>query len=141
MGMKKFGPHDDFRAWSRGIQEIMDEMRNRSFFDYRATGTWMPNINIYETQTTYIICMELAGLELESIAIECVDPQHVCITGQRQRLRGPDPTEPLGVALMEIDEGAFKREVDFSEPLAADAAEIRYENGYLWITLHKGEPA
>jgi HSP20 family protein len=137
MGEKRFGPSDEFRAWQRGVQEIMDEMRKRSFFDYRATGTWMPNINIYETRTAYIVCLELAGLDPESVAIECVDSQHVCIAGERQRLLAPDPNEELSIALMEIDEGAFKRPIDFSECVDTGAVEVRYDNGYLWITLQK----
>jgi HSP20 family molecular chaperone IbpA len=137
MSQKKFGPSDDFRAWARGIQDIMDEMRNRSFFDYRATGTWLPNINIYETPSAYIVCVELAGLDPECVAVQFVDPQHVCITGQRQRTCVPELREPFSIDLMEIDEGPFQREVDFSQRVATDAIEARYDNGYLWIKLRK----
>ncbi len=137
MGAKKFGPSDEFKAWQRGIQEIMDEMRNRSFFDYRATGTWLPNINIYETASAYVICLELAGLDPESITIQFTDDTHVSIGGQRQRLRVPDLSEPPSVALMEIDEGAFRREVDFGLPVEVDTVGVRYDNGYLWVTVQK----
>ncbi len=141
MSIKKFRPSDEFRAWARGIQDIMDEMRNRSFFDYRATGTWLPNINIYETGEAYVLCVELAGLEPDCIALQFLDPQHVSITGQRCRARAPELREAYSIDLMEIDEGPFQREVDFGQPVDSGNVELRYDNGYLWITLHKtGKP-
>ncbi len=137
MSIKKFRPSDEFRAWARGIQDIMDEMRNRSFFDYRATGTWLPNINIYETQEAYLLCMELAGLEPECMSIQFLDPQHISITGQRCRARAPELCESYSIDLMEIDEGPFQREVDFTQPVTMNAVEARYDNGYLWLFLRK----
>jgi HSP20 family protein len=121
----------------RGVQEIMEEMRKRSFFDYRATGTWMPNINIYQTHNAFIVCLELAGFDPDSLELQLVKPQHVCITGQRQRLDAPELTAPFSIEMMEIDEGAFKRIIDFSEDVDIDAVEARYENGCLWVTLPK----
>jgi HSP20 family protein len=137
MGVKKFGSGEEARDWSRRIQDIMDEMRNRSFCDYRATGTWLPTVNIYETQAAYVLCVELAGLELDSVSVECTDSQHVTIAGQRLRPRAPSLSDPFSVELMEIDEGPFHREIDFSEPIAPDELEILYDTGYLWITLQK----
>lgn len=137
MGVKKFGSGDEIRDWSRRIQDIMDEMRNRSFCDYRATGAWLPTVNIYETRALYLVCVELAGLELDTVAVECPDAQHVRVTGQRLRPRAPGLAEAFSVELMEIDEGPFHREIDFSEPVAVDGLEVLYDNGYLWITLRK----
>ena len=115
MGAKKFGSGDNAGDWSRRIQDIMDEMRNRSFCDYRATGAWLPTVNIYETRALYL----------------------VCVAGQRLRPRAPSLSDPFSVELMEIDEGPFHREVDFSAPIELDELEILYDNGYLWITLRK----
>ncbi len=139
MGVQHFGHGEGIRDWARRIQDIMDEMRNRSFCDYRATGAWLPSVNIYETRQSYHVCVELAGLEPESVTVECPDSRHVCISGQRCRPRGPWQETPFSVELMEIDEGPFQRLIDFSEPIEVQAVEVWYDNGYLWITLQKSE--
>ncbi|HPM23078.1 MAG TPA: Hsp20/alpha crystallin family protein [Phycisphaerae bacterium] len=137
MGAKKFGQDEDMRDWSRRIQDIMDEMRNRSFCDYRATGTWLPTVNIYETRSTYYVCVELAGLESSSVTVECPDARHISVAGERMRPRLPDLVDPFSVELMEIDEGPFHREIDFGQPFEANTLEVSYDQGYLWITLRK----
>ena len=137
MGAGRFGPNDEIRNWSQRIQDIMDEMRNRSFCDYRATGTWLPNINIYEMREAYFVCVELAGLDAGSVHIECPDARHISIAGQRAQPRVPALSEPFSVELMEIDEGPFQREIDFSEPVEVDTVERLHDKGYLWITLRK----
>jgi HSP20 family molecular chaperone IbpA len=128
---------DDVRSWQRRIQDIMDEMRNRSFCGYRPTASWLPNINIYESRAAYQICVELAGLERETVTIECTDPQHVAISGERVRPSPPDLEGPYSFELMEIDEGPFRRVIDFGEPVDVDPADVHYDNGYLWVVLRK----
>lgn len=134
---QRLSQHEEIRQWQRRIQDIMDEMRNRSFCDYRASGTWLPNVNIYESCSAYYVCVELAGLERGSVAIECPDPQHISISGQRARPHAPGLDEPLSVDLMEIDEGPFLRAIDFTEAIVADAIELQHEEGYLWVILRK----
>lgn len=137
MNVTQLSQHEEIRQWQRRIQDIMDEMRNRSFCDYRATGTWLPNVNIYENHVAYYVCLELAGLERSSVTVECADAQHISISGQRARPRAPGLEEPFSVELMEIDEGPFLRAIDFSEPVATDAIELLNDDGYLWIILQK----
>ena len=137
MNVTQLAQHEEMRDWSRRIQDIMDEMRNRSFCDYRASGTWLPNVNIYQNQTTYYVCVELAGLERSSVTVECSDAQHISISGQRARPRAPGLEDPFSVELMEIDEGPFHRAIDFAEPVVVEAAELQHDEGYLWIILRK----
>lgn len=137
MTVTQLAQHEELRDWQRHIQDIMNEMRNRSFCDYRATGTWLPNVNIYENRTMYYVCVELAGLERSSVSVECPDAQHLSISGQRARPRMPALEEPFSVELMEIDEGPFQRTIDFTGPVAVEAAELHHDEGYLWIILRK----
>ena len=141
MFVTEFAQHEEIREWQRRIQDIMDEMRNRSFCDYRASGTWLPNVNIYESHATYYICVELAGLERGSVTVECPDAQHISIAGQRTRPRSPVLDDPFSIELMEIDEGPFLRQIDFAEPLDVSSVEVLYDEGYLWITLRKAATA
>jgi HSP20 family molecular chaperone IbpA len=139
MASGKFGPPDPMNEWSRRIQDIMDEMRNRSFCDYRTAGGWLPTVNIYETRAAYYLCVELAGIDPATIAVECPDPQHVRVSGQRVRPAAPGLDLPFSIDLMEIDEGPFLRDIDFTGVVDVNAIETSYDCGYFWITLRKVE--
>ena len=140
MSRRNFGSGDSVEDWSRKVQDIMDEMRNRIFLDYRTTGTWQPALNVYETRGAYYACVELAGLEQSAICVECLGPQRVRISGHRGQPRAGDLENPFSVEMMEIDEGPFCREFELPEPISVDAVEATYDKGYLWITLPKNAP-
>lgn len=141
MSPRKFGSGDKMEDWTRRVHDIMDEMRNRIFFDYRTTGAWQPTINLYETREAFYVCVELAGLDENAISVECLSPRRVRITGQRAQPRGAGMEAPFSVEIMEIDEGPFCREVDLPDAVTVDAVEASYDKGYLWITLPKSETA
>lgn len=137
MAGSKFGSWQDMDERSRSIGDILDEMRNRSFFDFRDSGTWQPSTNVYETASSYFICVELAGVAADGVNIECVDQNRVMIVGRRSQPRPAGIEGPLSVHVMEIDEGPFAREIDLPEPFDDDASSLSYNEGYLWIILPK----
>src|SRR5215208_1896282 len=106
------------------------EQMQKAFFSLNET--WTPNVNLYENSTSYLVCVDLAGVEKEKIDVEVVDqrlklrgvravPQ--CEDGMEGREGGGDDREApcapaatgtvkrIRVHLMEIDHGAFAREV------------------------------
>jgi HSP20 family protein len=126
-----------FQHLARQTHKIMEQLQKGFVF---GTETWTPSVNLYETATTYLVCVDLAGVDKEKIDVEVVD--------SRLRLRGsravpsfsPEPGEPppkVRVHLMEIDHGAFSREVEI--PPDADRHQIsaNYRNGMLWIEIPK----
>src|SRR5918992_3091644 len=54
------------------------EQMQKAFFSLNET--WTPNVNLYENSTSYLVCVDLAGVEKEKIDVEVVD--------QRLKLRG-----------------------------------------------------
>ncbi len=137
MHEQQLGQSEGLRIWQRRVQDILDEMRKRSFCDYRASGTWLPTINIYSSDAAYFICVELAGVDRESVVVDCPDPHHVRIGGTRARPRSSGIEDSCSIELLEIDEGPFCRQIDFSENIEVAAIEVAYERGFLWITLRK----
>lgn len=136
MPFKNHGPGREMDEWSQKVYEIMNEMRTRIFFEYRASGTWQPRVNLYATRDEYALCVDLAGLDPEDLSVECVDERRLRLSGERRRPCGA-MEGPFSVEAMEIDEGQFAREVEFPEPIEISAVSIRYDRGYLWITLRK----
>lgn len=123
--------------WARNIQDIIDEMYNRTYFEFRRSGCWQPATNVYEASEAYFVCVDLAGLESRQVHIECVDDRRVIITGHRGKPRPAGHEGPLSVHVMEIDEGPFQREVELPVAVNAKAIEVEYVKGYLWIRLPK----
>jgi HSP20 family molecular chaperone IbpA len=137
MAESKFGHGQGMDEWSRSIGDILDEMRNRSFFDFRDSGAWQPATNVYETAGHYYICVELAGVLVEGISVECLGQNRVAVLGRRRQPRPAGQEGPLSVHVMEIDEGPFAREFDLPEPFDDEASHVSYSEGYLWIILPK----
>jgi len=136
----KFGEREEIDDWSGRIHDIMDEMLSRSFVGFRDQGCWQPATNVYETRDRYYICVELAGMDADAIDVECVDNRHVKIRGVRDQPRPAGVPGPLSVHALEIDEGAFRREIDLPDPIDIDHIEAGHSKGYLWITIPKITP-
>ena len=138
MPAKRFGEVEGLDQWSGRMNEIMDEMLNRSYVEYRDSRTWQPPTNVYETSREYRICAEIGGMRLEEIEVVCRNDRCVVISGQRPMPRHDDVDE-LCVHLLEIDEGPFEREIDLPDSIEVDGVEVAYEVGFLWIRLPKCE--
>ncbi len=135
MPIDKFGVGREFDEWSQKLQSIMDEMLKRSFVHFRDSGEWQPAMNVYETRDAVHICVELAGVEHERISVECAEGRLLRLSGRRDQPRPDGECGPLSLYLMEINEGAFRREIELPEQVEMDAIDATYSRGYLWIRL------
>lgn len=127
----------------RQMQRLMEQMQ-MGFYNFCPSETWTPNVNLYETESAYIVCVDLAGVDKNKI--------DVIVTDQKLTLRGarlvPTPPEGQGgvseahttkvrVHVMEIDYGMFCREVDLPTDVAHEQIAAAHLNGLLWIELPK----
>lgn len=125
----------------RQVSRLLDQM-HKGYYNFLPGEAWTPSVNLYETETTYLVCVDLAGVEKEKIDILIVDG--------RLKLRGARsvPTVPnegsaeaqpkrVRVHLMEIDHGAFCREVELPHDIQHDRVGANYRDGLLWIELPK----
>jgi HSP20 family protein len=102
--------------------------------------SWTPNVNLYETSTAYLVCIDLAGVDKEKIDVEVADSR-LKLRGARAvptcADAGGDPQEKIRVHLMEIDHGAFSREVEIPTDSNRQQITATYRNGLLWIEIPK----
>jgi HSP20 family protein len=135
-----FSTDQPFPSLSRQASKIMEQMQKGFFYP---SESWTPNVNLYETSGSYLVCVDLAGVDKEKIDVHVAD-QRLKLRGARAvpDFWGPDSTahEKVRVHLMEIDHGGFTREVEI--PPDADRQNIAatYRNGLLWIEIPKVEP-
>jgi HSP20 family protein len=144
----KTAAEPQFQNLVRQANKLMDQMQ-KGYFNFYPGETWTPNVNLYETDDSYQVCVDLAGVDKDKIEVQVAD--------NRLTLRGarPVPTyedahagEPgVGdpgsrrprVHLMEIDHGAFSREVELPVNARRDRIRASYRNGMLWIEIPKTE--
>lgn len=139
------GPEHPFQHISRNVNKIVEQMQ-KGYYNFRPNDTWAPNVNLYETEDTYLVCVDLAGVDKEKIDLELIDSR-LSIRGVREVPSYDEPPTAhaaasaergkLRVHVMEIDHGAFFREVELPEHVLKEKIEAHYRNGMLWIEIPK----
>lgn len=133
-----------FGSLNRQMNKFMDQMQ-KGFFSFSPSEVWTPNVNLYETEASYIVCVDLAGVDKEKIDLTVADST-LTLKGARSAPTNPDtitghPGEAHApryrVHLMEIDHGPFSREVELPEDVQKEKISAAYRDGMLWVELPK----
>lgn len=103
-----------------------------------ARPEWKPPADLYETDHSYVIKIELAGVAEDDLDVS-VYPDAIVIEGVR----------PTGISgevryhTAEIRYGPFRLEVAFPAPIDRERVSARYESGFLLLTVAKtnGSPS
>jgi HSP20 family protein len=133
----------NFTSVQRQMQRLMEQMQ-KNFFNFCPTETWTPNVNLYENDTAYLVCVDLAGVDKEKIELVVAD-QKLTLRGTRLVPTPSNNNDPpsadshprLRVHVMEIDHGPFCREVELPADVAQNQIAAIHLNGLLWIELPK----
>src|SRR5882724_7474448 len=72
---------ETFGGMVRQMGKVMEQL-NKGYYSFYPSETWTPNVNLYETERTYQVCVDLAGVEKEKIDIE-IHQQRLTLKGQR----------------------------------------------------------
>jgi HSP20 family protein len=138
--MQNWGPGFDRLAGR--IREMMQEMRGPNYFCSHARPSWTPRMNMYETKSHIIICLEIAGVDPDE-----VDIRHthgiLHIEGTRGRPIIPDELansislDEVSVHTMEIDSGKFCRGIELPATIVPEETLASYRQGLLWIVAVK----
>jgi HSP20 family protein len=127
-----------FGALSNQTGKLIDQLQ-RGFYGFARSDTWSPNVNLYETANSYLVCVDLAGVEKEKIDLQLAG-DYLTIRGQRP-VPSCDGMENdsarLRIHLMEIDHGSFHRRVEIPPNGDADKITAVHRNGLLWVEIPK----
>ncbi len=125
----------------RDIAQMQSEM-SRLFdglFDGRGRGaeSWVPALDVWETEDELVYAFDLPGLEENEISIEVADDT-LTVTGERQK-----KTEERGDRYLRFERrfGSFSRAVGL--PAGVDESKIAasYKGGVLEVRVPKPEEA
>jgi HSP20 family protein len=125
------------RAGSQFEKTIQDFFRPRPVNPMFACKhcSWVPQMDMYETEQDIIIWAELAGIEKENLEVE-VNSKAVRIHGfRRETPRSPEGTYRLA----EIRYGKFERVLYLPSPVDSASVTSAFSNGLLTIQMKKLE--
>lgn len=139
--MVTFATDQPFSNIARQMNKALESM-HKGYYNFCPSETWTPNVNLYENDTAYLVCVDLAGVDKEKIDV-IVENQQLRIRGSRAVPQTPDESgemkspQRIKVHLLEIDHGSFCREVELPQDVAQEHIVASYRNGLLWIELPK----
>jgi HSP20 family protein len=127
---------DDF-GFSRDLNamaELMEHLLQEHFKPRVMSGpVWRPPTDVYETETLFVVRMDVAGLKRNDLKIVC-DGGCIKISGIRH------DTIPKGKKhfhKMEITVGPFERKIPMPRGWKVGSATARYTDGILEVVIEK----
>jgi HSP20 family protein len=98
---------------------------------------WVPNTDVYVTEDSLVIKVELAGMRKEDLELT-VESNRLTITGHRpDGCRAPK----CKFLVMEIDYGSFQSVIELPPGYDLSLAKAAYQNGFLRIDVPQGAVA
>ena len=101
-----------------------------------ANGHWVPNTDVYSTDTGLVIKVELAGMRSENLEIT--------VEGSRLRICGNRPdgcrATKCSFLVMEINYGPFESVLELPNGYDLSQAKAAYLNGFLRIDVPLAPP-
>jgi HSP20 family protein len=96
-------------------------------------AVWRPPTDVYETDDSVVVVVEIAGLAEGDYTIT-LSGRNLLISGERR-----DPAERLTYQQMEIRHGRFRTQVHLPWALEPQGQQASYINGFLKIILTKAQ--
>ncbi|HEX4053953.1 MAG TPA: Hsp20/alpha crystallin family protein [Tepidisphaeraceae bacterium] len=129
-----------FKSPQTSPSKMLEQLQSKGYYSFFPNENWTPNVNLYETDAAYLVCVDLAGVEKDKIEIEVVDGR-LRLRGNRAVPMCTETTETrhtrIRMHLMEIDHGSFARDVELPEDVQREHITARHQDGMLWIELPK----
>lgn len=118
---------------SKRFSDIMDEFFNDAVRTRR--DTFVPSIDVSETDNQFLISAELPGMNKEDIDIS-LENSRLTISGERSFEK-----EDKGKKYHRIESsyGSFERSFQLPDNIDAESISASYENGLLKISIDKSE--
>ncbi len=114
---------------------------NSSLYNRASSGSrnssetnWVPNTDVYVTDSSLVIKVELAGMRREDLEL-VVEGNHLMISGQRPD--GCRGSTKCNFLVMEINYGSFESVIELPAGYDLSRAKAAYQNGFLRIDVPK----
>lgn len=137
MAVMRWDPFRDLMS----IQNELNRLFGRTYAGGEATGqssgAWVPPVDIFETKDKYVVNVELAGVDADSVDVS-VEDSTLVIRGERIFYQDI-PEEAFH--RVERRYGPFARSVSLPQTANAERIEASFDKGVLTIEVPKVEQA
>src|SRR5690242_10408390 len=65
------------------VNKMTEQMMQKGYYNFCPSETWTPSVNLYETDSSYVVCVDLAGVDKEKIDVEVLENQ-LTLKGTRE---------------------------------------------------------
>ncbi len=132
MRLKVWEPFRSFKPIYGDMERWFDDAPGRD-----EESTWRPNVDVYETDGSYVLKADLPGINKEDIKID-VNDNTLTFKGEK---KFEEKTEKDSYVRVERSYGSFTRSFTLSDNVDAENIKASYKDGVLEITLSKKEEA
>jgi len=118
------------------MDQLMDDVRERFDLEQRVQergALWQPVTDAFETDQSYIIQLELPGLEREQIRLE-IKNKELRVYGERRMVKDVSGSS---YQIMERSFGPFARRFMLPGQVDPDTVQASLHNGLLTVTIPK----
>jgi len=135
MDITRWDPFKELSSLREEIDRLFDSFFGRVPSIRERETTWLPAINLEETDDSFIVHAELPGLRKDEIKVT-VSEDALTISGERKLKK-----EEKGKTYhrVEMSYGKFKRTIDFPGDVIPEKAKATYKSGILTIEVPKSE--
>jgi len=95
--------------------------------------SWSPPTDVYETEASFVVRVEVAGMRESDFAIN-IDRNFLVISGVR-----PDSPDRRAYHQMEIRFGEFSTAIELPLDVNVDKVEAEYQDGFLSVIFPKSK--
>ncbi len=123
----------------RELAQLQGEMGRllNGLYDNRANQSWVPSLDVWETDSQIVYAFDLPGLEEERISIEVHDDT-LTVSGERERQAAGESDR---FYRFERRYGSFSRAAGLPQGVDESKIEASYTNGVLEVRVPKPEEA
>ncbi len=131
--MRRWDPLRELTGLQEDMNRLFETVTRRSTGPTEAGGSWRPPVDIYEDDGSYVLVVELPGLEKEAVEIH-LESRTLTVRGDRVMAQG---ISPESYHRLERQYGRFSR--SFALPSTVEQSRISacFKNGVLRVILPK----
>ena len=132
--MARFDPLRELGALRSEMNHLMERLSRGT--DPGAPGIgWMPSMDLYEDDHSFVLEADLPGLSREDIELH-LENRTLTLRGERRPEKGYPPEN---FHQTERESGRFARSFILPQPIDSEKISATYQNGVLTVILPKAE--
>ena len=139
MSIIRWEPFRDLVSTHDHFNQLFNETFARAFGDQQETSprTWVPPVDICETEDSLVLKAELPGIKPEAVEIR-VEDSTLHLKGERKFEK---EIKEENLHRVERSYGTFSRTFTLPSSIDSDKVKAEYQNGILTLTMPKREEA